>query len=380
MRYIILLFATLSLGCTHVQLRKNTVRQAYTIGDVYQLEVMNNLAMFVYDPNSLPSFSYANQSGSNITDTGNLSVMPGWTRLGATPFAFLFGPVMSTFGASRQALESYTLTPVNDPRKLELMRCAYQEAVAACGRGRVSGTCPDCETRFKVFYTGDENGDIVDKAKGAVTSECLKGTCWFRVGCKKCVPKDCPCNYVGQYCGVYTWVLPGGRDQLAKLTLAILDYALNSAPTPVTKTVSYYLDEQGVPTTSDKAVGSVAASIDVSERNESILNLPRATEVELRDSLLHQLADLEEEIGKFPAEGQALLANREDLKRRNDLLAQHDAVQARILYIENQLKVEGLKHPFVSAPSLPPVMPNAIQYGNYLNTILGGSTVPAISR
>ena len=44
-------------GCTHVQLKRNTVRQAFTVGDIQQQQVLNNLARFVYDINSLPSFS-----------------------------------------------------------------------------------------------------------------------------------------------------------------------------------------------------------------------------------------------------------------------------------------------------------------------------------
>ena len=71
------------------------------------------------------------------------------------------------------------------------MHCAYQLAVRSCrGRNVVSKTCPDCQTRFKVFYTGDPNGDIRANAKGDVTSECLNSEpCWFHVGCKKCLAK-----------------------------------------------------------------------------------------------------------------------------------------------------------------------------------------------
>ena len=42
--------------------------------------------------------------------------------------------------------------------------------------------------------------------------------------------KDCSCIAVGEYCGCYVWVLPEGQDQLTKLTLAILDYAMHEPP------------------------------------------------------------------------------------------------------------------------------------------------------
>ena len=60
---------------------------------------------------------------------------------------------------------------------------------------------------------------------------------------------------VGEYCGCYVWVLPEGQDQLTKLTLAILDYALHEPPVKRTKQVDYNIDEYGLPTTSQRCRG-----------------------------------------------------------------------------------------------------------------------------
>ena len=129
------------------------------------------------------------------------------------------------------------------------MRCAYQLAIKNCGCGAVSGDCPDCETRFKVFSTGDPNGDISQKANGIVTSEGLKtDCCWFHVGCENCWRKHGACPCYGEYCGIYVWVPPEGQDELTKLTLAILDYAMHEPPVIHTKQVEYYLDSYGLPT------------------------------------------------------------------------------------------------------------------------------------
>ncbi len=277
----------------HIPLRRNTVRQALTVGDIHQQQVLNNLAMFVYDPNSFPSFSYPNQSGSNVTDMGSAQGTGGIGRAFPGPGFLWLSSLGSMLTASRQAQESFTLNPVNDPRKLELMRCAYQKAVANCRGTDVSEACPDCQTIQKKFYTGDPYGDIDTTANGIVTSECLTSKrCWFHTGCKKDLPKKHDCLPVGHYCGVYVWVGPEGRDELTKLTLAILDYAQNSAPVPLMKTVSFYIDEYGVPTTQGTSVGSVSASVRIDEDPPSLLNMKPDDEVRIEQVLKARLVQV----------------------------------------------------------------------------------------
>ncbi|HQU46575.1 MAG TPA: hypothetical protein PK867_27460, partial [Pirellulales bacterium] len=158
-----------------------------TVGDIHQQQVLDNLAMFVYNPNSLPTFSYPNQSSSNVTDTGTLQGSGGFGRSSGP---FLFNMLGSMLTGQRQAAEAFTLNPVNDPRKLELMRCAYQKALVGCIGMPMSEACPDCQTIQKKFYTGDPDGEINATANGIVSSECLDTKkCWFRYSCKKCLPK-----------------------------------------------------------------------------------------------------------------------------------------------------------------------------------------------
>jgi hypothetical protein len=52
---------------------------------------------------------------------------------------------------------------------------------------------------------------------------------------------------------VYIWVLPGGREELAKLTLAILNYSVNQPAPILVKDVQLNLDAQGNPTTGPPA-------------------------------------------------------------------------------------------------------------------------------
>ena len=46
-----------------------------------QQQVLDNLAMFVCDYNAMPHFSYANQSGAQVTDQANANASLGWGRV-----------------------------------------------------------------------------------------------------------------------------------------------------------------------------------------------------------------------------------------------------------------------------------------------------------
>jgi hypothetical protein len=234
-------------GCAHQQLRWNTVKQSQTLTDIYEQQVLDNLAMFVYDANSLPFFSFPNAGAADVNDEGNLTAGIDFTRL-----AKGFSAADIGLSGKRSAKESWTLTPIVDPRKLELMRCAYQQAISNCGFGELSTTCPNCTRAFNKFYTGNPNKPVSNDS-GAVTSDCLNSGCWLGYGCSKCVPSCDPCIKVGHYCGLYVWVLPGGQNELTKLTLSILDYAFYPPAQTRQKEVEWYFTADGSPTTRDKA-------------------------------------------------------------------------------------------------------------------------------
>ena len=73
------LLTYMAAGCTHTQLRWNTVQQSRTLTDIYEQQVLNNLAMFVYDPNSLPFFSFPN-AGARMSTTWEDSPVPSSGR------------------------------------------------------------------------------------------------------------------------------------------------------------------------------------------------------------------------------------------------------------------------------------------------------------
>ncbi len=249
-----------TLGCTHTQLRLNTVRQASTVADIYQQQVLDNLAKFARDPNALPHFALSTGGFNEVNDAAEAGGGLEWN------FTRFSGAGLNG-GGSRALSQNWTLRPISDPRRLELMRCAFQHAVSGYQESS-SGCCPDCQKRINKFYTGNTGqappAPCDAAADGTVTAACL-GSGWFCVGCEKCalrMKKRNPCCLVGTYCGCAVWVQPGqGTDELSKLTLVVLDYAINDPPPVATKEVKVYLTADRRPATSDTATFTITGNL-----------------------------------------------------------------------------------------------------------------------
>ena len=247
-------------GCAHNQLRWNTVKQSATLTDIYEQQVLNNLAMFVYDQGSLPFFSVPNSAATDVSGEGSVGAGFDWSDT-----SFL-GSVLN-LGGSRGMRQAWTLVPVSDPRRLERMRCAYQQVVWPISNGAES-SCPNCSKVLDRFYLGsDTEKDLVTHTaeSGRITTACLSSSLWFGYGPKECVPKDsCGCLKVGHYCGTYVWLLPGGQDQLSKLSIVMLDFATNAPPATPTREVEWYLDNNSLPATEANATHVVRATLPAS--------------------------------------------------------------------------------------------------------------------
>jgi hypothetical protein len=258
-----------SVGCTSVQLRKSTIAHSMTLEEIYTQQVLNNLAMFVKNPDALPSFAYPNQGTTAIQDMGSFG-NPGYISK-----HFVSSPFSSN--VSRQATENWVLTPVSDPAKLALMRCAYRQVIASCMGADYSGaaSCPNCKRLRRDFY-GPPDADVTNPAFNE-EQPCLNSGCWFHWGCKEHVPKDCQCPYVGEYCGLYLWVCPEGREMLTRLTLAILDYAVNDPKqfTKRTKVVELYLNLDGTINYESKGI-KLTATIPIDVPSNSIVTLDKS--------------------------------------------------------------------------------------------------------
>jgi len=290
--FVFCVWAAVTTGCTHVQLRHNTVRQAKTISDIYQQQVLDNLAKFARDPNALPHFAVATGGFSDVTDVTEGGLTAAWN---ATRFT---GAGLAS-AVNRGMKQNWTLVPVNDPRKLELMRCAYQKAVACC-RGRSSYCCPECSKRFKNFYTGNDNEEIplpcTEESNGTITSCCLNSG-WLKVGCKRCIhkfEKRDSCCLIGTHCRCHVCVSLGvGTDELTKLTIAILDFAINDPPAIRTKEVTAYLDGDGGPANSKDAAFVVTAALPITAGVKQVLTEQEKEISRLRAPFYHQRQLLE---------------------------------------------------------------------------------------
>jgi len=242
--------AVMLTGCTHTQLRHNTAKQSESLTDLFEKQVLDNLARFACDPHALPHFAFPGEGTSNVTDegtiTGEAPLNPFFTKIGLE--------------GTRHMEESWGLVPVTDPEKLKRMRCAYQRAV---GHSSDDGCVKCCEMEQE--WRSDDKYDCDNDA-------CSIKTGWYRVGRLKDVSKDCS-NMVGKYCETYVWIPCEGRDEFAKLVLTILDYAVNEPPAKPMKEVVLYLNADGTGTAEQSAAhGTIKAVIAIDKNAMSLIN------------------------------------------------------------------------------------------------------------
>jgi len=151
-KLLILTFALMvAPGCAVSKLRRSSSRVGITVDDVITQQVLDNLAKFKQNPNSIPHFAYPAGAQSSVRDSVGATPATNfsrWTLLG-------WG---SGFGFGLDDSEGFTMQPVTDPYKLDLMRCLYQQAVC-----NTSAECPDCEKRYNKFYFGTEEAPQVIK-------------------------------------------------------------------------------------------------------------------------------------------------------------------------------------------------------------------------
>lgn len=163
-------------GCTHHQLRRDHVQQAGTLTDIYEQQVLDNLAMFVHNRHAVPFFAVPGGGTATVTDRGSLGAStlngPGHTILGP-------------LGLSRDNQQSWGLLPVTEPDKLRTMKAHYQAAI--------------CHLKW--------------------------------VEDKKCITRD-TCSKTGSHCGCTITVCPESYSAFSELVLAILDSAVTDPSAP----------------------------------------------------------------------------------------------------------------------------------------------------
>jgi hypothetical protein len=233
MRRALLLLGLLSTlsGCTHLALQKDTVRTTNTLADLQFRQVLDNVARFHDNPDTVPSFAVATAGTVSILDMAGAGVSPTYSPTltftqqggGALPILSLLFP----FTASRAVTENWSLTPITDADNLRRLRCAYRLLVL----GEVTPNYEFCRKQLKEFFAGEE-ADLVDyyPPRG-----------WYGVGGKKDVPTDA--CYVGCHGCTYVWVTPEEMNSLATFTMGALDLATGKTRTPQRTVVRRYKGE-----------------------------------------------------------------------------------------------------------------------------------------
>ena len=434
-----MIFMTIAVsGCAHTHLRVKTVKQSNTVNNIFEKQVLDNLAMFVVEPNSVPSFAYPKEGNTNVQDSVSLK---------GSPFD-KFREIAGIDG-SRSSLGSWGLQPITDPDKLRLMRCAYQRAVGCL----TDDPCVDCCGDEKKFIGKTDRTVAVTKivdGKPVAVNDPLTGTpyvdpatgnlatypdgtpvidpktglpklhikiprydcdgeCAVQCGwlCRERRLRDVPLgsrHLVGSYRGQYVWIHPDGYNEFAKLVMKILDYATNDPPKTavVKKEVQFYIDADGNRVKKADAVGKVVAVIDVGEKHTSIL----AENTTLADIKAAKKRALAEEISMLsisvlpkmknfnPAIKSIDTFNNMDDKAKTDILNKDPQLLKeynQLSQIKSEFDALGdLKQLETEAKFAPPAMiqlpkertetpsfgPSSIQLQRRLNAVGGGIQAP----
>lgn len=187
-------------GCAATRLRYNTSRQATTLSDIEEQQVLDNIAMFVATSGSTPFFALPTGGGTTTNQQAGASATLLWN-----PRAIVSETGNLTGQISLQ--ENWTLKPINDPERIELMKCVLQQVTQTCP----SDGCQDCHAKLTNFF-------------GEHYALCSVPSCWYSVSCKKPKGSRC-CMKVGHYCGTYVCVTPEYYEYLSRVTVAFLDIA-----------------------------------------------------------------------------------------------------------------------------------------------------------
>lgn len=197
---LICVWVACSIGCAHTQLSRNVHRQSNTLVDIYEQQVLDNLAKFVASPGSIPTFAVPSSGGTTVNHSNTASGGLIWnptTLTGAN----------ASLNGTRTLAENWVLSPVNDPKRLSLMKCAYQHAI-----GYQPTDCErDCYKDLEAFFESN-------------AFSCDIPQCFYRVCDKKPKSNNC-CVKSGSHCGVHVVVDENQFECLSRLTLAILEIA-----------------------------------------------------------------------------------------------------------------------------------------------------------
>jgi hypothetical protein len=278
MRWVGLLLMLLpGVGCTHMALQRDTVKTSGTLADLQYQQVLDNVARFHANPDTIPSASTLSSGTVSVNDLAGAGFSPTYSptlsfdQQGGGPVIL---QMLFPFNGQRSLTENWSLNPVTDADNLRRLRCAYRLLVL----GDDAPNAEFCRKQLKDFFAG-EAASLVDyyPPRG-----------WYCVGCKKDVPKNA--CYVGHHDDVSVWVMAEGMNGLATFTMGTLDLATGKMRTPQRTVVKKY---KGEPKPENLVETTVTTTEDDAEALEEIrrgrtrpVDRPRVTEPGLNPGLL----------------------------------------------------------------------------------------------
>ncbi len=161
---IVMLLAT--CGCTHVKLQRKTLNQGSTLADLQYQQVLDNLAMFACDPDSIAWHVKISGGLVQVSDQGNLALLPG--QIGAE--------VVPSVAAGRAILEQWNLDAVIESDDLELLQLAYQKAVnpadpdRSLKRQAFEKVC-DLSATYHLLLSREVAGEMIETLKLGASPE-----------------------------------------------------------------------------------------------------------------------------------------------------------------------------------------------------------------
>ena len=227
--WIGLLFSVSS--CVHTSLQNNTARTTNTLADLHFQQVLDNVARFTDNPDTVPSFAVASAGTVSVSDQAGAGVSPTYSpTLSAAQQGNGALPILSMLfllNGQRTLAENWSLTPITDADNLRHLRCAFRLLIM----GKAAPNYDFCRDQMKGFFDGEE----------ANLADTFPPRGWFGTGAKAAVPKNA--CYIGHHGDTYVWVTPDGMNGLSVFAMGTLDLASGKLHTPQRTVVRKYKGE-----------------------------------------------------------------------------------------------------------------------------------------
>jgi hypothetical protein len=134
-----------ALGCTQGQLRHSTVGQITTLTELQHQIVLDNLAAFACNPETIPFQANLTQGTTQVVDVGAVSSQ-------------VLRSALLNLGLSRGVVDQWSMVPITDEATLRLLRVAYRRALGFDEDLYTDDFANQLAHRLKVIVTGA--GDV----------------------------------------------------------------------------------------------------------------------------------------------------------------------------------------------------------------------------